>query len=92
MITTKQKSHPELGGARPACFSIVQWANHVRLERRMVRAGQYVADRSGFCAECTPVYQHKMLREKKCRYPDVVFREDLDGSLRGVRPYGPEEV
>lgn len=80
------KYHHELDGPRPACFNPDQWVAYVRCEKELLRQGRYVADPSGFCAGCTQRYQDKMVGRGLCRHPDVVFVNDDDGSVSGVRP------
>ena len=80
------KTHPEVDGPCPACFTNEQWANWVKCERQMVRLGQYVHNPSGFCAECTPGHQEKMIAAGRCSHPLVRFQPDEDGYVVGVRP------
>lgn len=41
--------------------------------------------RAGFCSDCTPAYQAKMIDERRCKYPDVRFMMK-DGFLEGYLP------
>lgn len=43
---------------------------------------------SGYCADCTPGYQRRMIAENRCAYPDTTFRFDADGLIEGRRPKG----
>ena len=78
------KHHPELDGPRPPCFSFAQWTSHVKCEKALAKQG-HEPDPSGFCAECTVRYKHKMMEQGKCRHPYVVFVVDDDGELQGLR-------
>lgn len=39
---------------------------------------------AGFCTDCTPEYQKKMIAEKRCENPQVVFVRDDDGWISGA--------
>lgn len=40
----------------------------------------------GYCADCTPAYKLKMLKQNRCGHPTVMFEMDSDGDLVGYIP------
>ena len=42
----------------------------------------------GFCADCTPEYQQRMIVEKKCEHPETLFEIDSDGFIGGTLKKG----
>jgi len=38
----------------------------------------------GFCTDCTPEYQAKMIREHRCEHPETLFEVDEDGFVQGT--------
>lgn len=38
----------------------------------------------GFCTDCTPEYQSKMIRAGRCEHPEVLFEIDKDGFICGT--------
>lgn len=37
----------------------------------------------GFCEDCLPEYQSRMIRERRCEHPETIFEEDDDGFVCG---------
>lgn len=42
--------------------------------------------KSSICEDCTPEYQAKMIEQKKCENPEIIFEIDNDGFLAGRLP------
>ena len=42
--------------------------------------------RSGYCTDCTSIYQARMVFERRCLAPGVTFFIDADGGEEGVSP------
>ena len=38
---------------------------------------------AGFCTDCTPTYQAKMKKQKRCENTDIYFIVDVDGWITG---------
>lgn len=38
----------------------------------------------GFCTDCTPEYQAKMIIKKRCEHPETLFELDKDGWIGGT--------
>jgi hypothetical protein len=65
---------------RPACFkSIGEFANW------MAAANRTGMPKSGYCTDCTPAYQGKMLTAHRCGHPGATFSIDEDGFIEGKR-------
>lgn len=60
---------------RPRCFDSDQQWN----DWREVAAGV-----SGPCADCTPEYRDRMLAERRCSRPEVVFMREAGGDVFGL--------
>lgn len=68
------KRYPlELDGARPLCFTPLEWQDWTRAERADANADDYVSDPNGFCGSCTEAHQAMMKAAGKCRHPEVTF-------------------
>lgn len=69
---------------RPHCFnSDEQFIEWVRLARSS-HPGP-----GGYCTDCPPAYQARMIRERRCGYPGTLFVEVGEGEdkcLVGRRP------
>lgn len=42
----------------------------------------------GFCEDCLPEYQSKMIRCHRCEHPETIFEEDDDGFICGTLKKG----
>ncbi len=82
---TTERTHEEIDGPAPACFTPEQWRHWVKCERELLKSNRYHYNENGFCAECTPRYKKQMVERGQCSYPTVTFIRDADGSLNGVR-------
>lgn len=65
-------------GSFPACFE----------SKEQYRAWKEIAVqvpvKLGPCADCTPEYQAKMIRERRCENSHVQFERGSDGGIEGV--------
>ena len=60
----------------PVCFnSAVEYGLWVQTARQSPPTPGH-----GYCEDCTEEYQSKMLQQKRCKYPDTIFRPD--GGIR----------
>lgn len=65
----------------PICFE----------SRDQYNSWRWAADRaggvglSGYCIDCTPEYQARMIAEGRCSYPATTFKLDEDGEVVGQR-------
>ncbi len=72
---------PESPRFYPFCFaSAAQYARWQELARRAVPGS------SGYCTDCTPEYQLKMIRQTRCAYPRTIFIRTKEGERVGRRP------
>ena len=55
----------------PKCATTEQWLEWKLLARKIIPA-------YGFCTDCLPEYQAKMILQKKCKFPEVKFRVVYD--------------
>jgi hypothetical protein len=39
---------------------------------------------ASYCTDCTPEYKARMLAEKRCDHPDIVFGPDEHGFIQGM--------
>lgn len=42
---------------------------------------------SGYCTDCTPDYQNRMIKDGRCEFPDTRFHTDKHGWVEGVRNF-----
>lgn len=42
----------------------------------------------GFCTDCTPEYQQKMIKDGRCEHPETLFEIDSDGFIAGTLKKG----
>jgi hypothetical protein len=55
----------------PACATKDQWKEWYELARRSPPL-------YGFCTDCTPQYQKKMIADNRCKFPGIKFRVVYD--------------
>lgn len=65
----------------PRCFTAQQWSEWMAVAR-MVRP----QIRNGFCEDCTPHYQARMILLERCDHPDVRFTFNPEDGTLGRRP------
>lgn len=66
----------------PSCFySQEQWDTW----RALARAS-HLNSKVGYCTDCLPEYQVKMLDKGRCAHPEVRFGMDKDGFVCGYLP------
>lgn len=65
----------------PICFASAR-----DFERWRTSAG---ARDCGHCHDCTPTYQLRMKKQRRCEHPEVMFSVDVDGGVHGVTSFQP---
>jgi hypothetical protein len=64
----------------PPCFPSREDFNGWRL------LALFTKPHSDICTDCTETFHKQMHSERRCRHPEVVFREAMDGSIEGFLP------
>lgn len=57
-------------GSKPACFDTQDQYDQWKVLARLALSGS----RYGACVDCTPEFQQRMIRQKRCENPTVEFR------------------
>lgn len=64
-------------GSWPACTTAENYKIWKEVAHRAIP--QY-----GFCEDCLPEYQAKMIRCYRCEHPEAIFEKDEDGFVCGT--------
>lgn len=72
----------EMPSIIPRCFTVQQWREW-RDAARLMRPNS----RNGYCEDCTPTYQVRMVQLKRCEYPAVTFTFNPEEGICGHRPH-----
>ena len=75
--------------AKPACFDSQQqweeWYAAAEICRDLANKPEK-ANVVGYCTDCNPEYQARMIREKRCGWPGVTFMRTDGKAVFGRRP------
>lgn len=73
----------------PLCF---ESSEQYQLWKQAARQYSDDLSLSGYCVDCTPDYQGKMIRAGRCEFPATTFAEDKEGFICGTRSVEDKRV